>query len=918
MKLLRFPAWALLALLLISPAHASPAQFTGLTITRIDLMDDKGLPWSKPEQVLPLIGIKPGDAFSGAVVRDGIPLLYLKGLFKDIRVEAFPDAKGVRLVYVLVPVTIVEDIEVRGNHALSTDTITAALQSIEGKELRDEKLAALKADVLALYQAEGYYSAEVNFRIQPLADPHRMLLSVSVTEAEPTLIEDITYTGVTAFRNKELLSVMKSKKGSRLRRDVLLDEDTEAIIKKYTKEGYPATKIGPISLSFQDKKAYLHVVVTEGPRVSVTFSGNSEFGSSKLSKALLIWSEHDVSDAIIDSSADKIKGLYRDKGYADVSVEVNKSKKPCCLDLAFIINEGPRVTVKEITLQGNTVFSTKTIKKQMALKESAWYSGKPYREDLLNNDIDYLKDRYADTGYLSAVVKKKVALLNNNTEAMVKIEVSEGPQTRTGSITFEGNKVFSPTELLGKVNLKSGDPFNERTSDEDRYRVLTAYSNKGYLYARVDVEKKLHDNTMDLLYRVTEDKPVMIGRVILRGNERTKDDVIMRELLVKPGDTYDYAAILTSQQRIYRLGYFRVAKFEPVHPGEKEYVKDMLFTVEERPAGAVEVGGGYGDLDRLRGFVELSYRNLWGTARYTSIRFEESEILKRAIYNYKEPWFLNRDLEGKFSLVWSDSERLNSDTREIYYKTRKTSASLGAEKAYGNLKPSLTYQFENVVNYDVQPAAVLTPDDIGRVLVSSLSPALLWDLRDDPFNPRRGALYGITVKEALLELGSQADFSKLTLQGSWFIPIESSVLALSARAGMAWPFRDTPEVPLHERFYVGGSTTVRGYTQDSIGPSVFNTDGSLIPTGGASMSIFNIELRINPGEGLGFVLFTDAGNVWPGQEINIGDLRSSYGAGIRYGTPIGPLRIDYGQKIHRRRDLGESPGELHFNIGHTF
>jgi outer membrane protein insertion porin family len=314
--------------------------------------------------------------------------------------------------------------------------------------------------------------------------------------------------------------------------------------------------------------------------------------------------------------------------------------------------------------------------------------------------------------------------------------------------------------------------------------------------------------------------------------------------------------------------------------------------------------------------VELSYRNLWGTARYTSLRFEESEILKRAIYNFKEPWFLNRDLEGKFSLVWSDSERLNSDTREIYYKTRNTAASLGTEKAYGNLKPSLTYQFENVVNYDVQPAAVLTPDDIGRVLVSSLSPALLWDLRDDPFNPRRGALYGITVKEALLELGSQADFSKVTIQGSWFIPVENAVLALSARAGMAWPFRDTPEVPLHERFYVGGSTTVRGYTQDSIGPSALNTDGSLIPTGGASMSIFNIEFRINPGEGLGFVLFTDAGNVWPGQEINIGDLRSSYGAGIRYGTPIGPLRIDYGQKIHRLP--GESPGELHFNIGHTF
>jgi outer membrane protein insertion porin family len=917
MKLRLFLAWSLLACVLISPVYASPAQFTGLTITRIDITDDQGLPWPMPEQVLPLVGMKPGDLFSRAAVRDGISLIYLKGLFKDVRVDAFPDAKGVRLVYVLVPAAIVEDIEVHGNHALSTDTITDALRSIEGKELRDKKLAALKDDVLALYQAAGYYGAEVNFRVQPLAAPHRVRLTASIHEAKPTRIADIMFSGVSVFQNGELLSAMKNRPGSVLRRDVLLDEDTEAILKKYTKAGYPSAKIGPVSMSFRDAKAYLNIMVTEGPKVTATFTGNEKFSASALSKSLLIWSEHDISDAIIDSSADKIKSLYRQEGYLEATVEVRQTKKPCCLDLMFVITEGPRVVVKEIAVRGNTVFPTKTIKKQMTLQERTWYfAHSPYREDLLNNDIDYLRDRYADAGYLSAVVKKKVTLINNNTQALVTIEITEGAQTRTGAISFEGNKVLTSTELLDKIQLKSGAPYNDRTADEDRYRVLTAYSNKGYLYARVDLEKKLHDNTMVLVYRITEDKPVTIGKVILRGNLRTKDEVIMRELLVKPGDTYDYAAILESQQRIYRLGYFRVARFEPVRPGEKEYVKDMLFTVEERPAGAMEIGFGYGDLDRLRGFVELSYRNLWGTARYTSIRFEDSEILKRAIFNYKEPWFLNRDLVGTFSLVWSDSERLNSDTREVYYKTRKTSASFGTEKAYGNLKPSLTYQFENVVNYDVQPAAVLAPDDIGRVLVSSLSPALLWDLRDDPFNPRRGALYGITAKEALLELGSQADFSKITIQGSWFLPVENNVLALSARAGMAWPFRDTPVVPLHERFYVGGSTTVRGYTQDSIGPSALNTDGSVIPTGGSSMSIFNLEFRINPGEGLGFVLFTDAGNVWQGQDIRVGDLRSSYGAGIRYGTPIGPLRIDYGQKIHRLP--GESPGELHFNIGHTF
>ncbi len=908
---------AVLSLLAIAlPAFPSPSPFTGKTITRIILKDDRGNPWAKPDQIAQLIGLKPGDAFSSAAIRDGISLLYLKGTFKDIRVDAFPENSGVRLEYTFIPVTVVEKLVIHGNHFLSTSAIKVVLRNIEGKELREDKLPDFREDLKMLYQARGFFDASVAFRVEQSPDPHRVVLNVDIREGEPTVIESITFTGNTVFKDKELLAIMKSRVGAPLNRDLVLDTDLEAIRKKYTDAGYPATRSGPVTMSFKDHKAYVNIPCNEGPRVTVRFTGNRAFGSGKLRQALLIWSEHDLSDAPIDSSADKVKTLYKEKGYPDVAVDVKKTEEPGRLDLDFIITEGPRVVVRRIEIRGNTVFSSRQITKAMALREPGWFKSHPFREDQLNTDVDNLRDRYLEAGYLSAAVSKKVARSADGREADVTIDITEGAQTRTGSVSFEGNTVFSSAELLGKVRLKPGAPFNDRLVDDDKYRILSEYSNKGYLYARVDADRMPHDGTIDVRYRITEDQIVRIGKIILRGNERTKDYVILRELLVKPGDAYDYGAILSSQQQIYHLGYFRLAKFEPVRPGEKEYTKDMLLNVEERPAGAMEFGVGYGDLDRLRGFVELSYRNLWGTARYTSLRYEESDILKRAIFNFQEPWFLGRKLEAKFSLVWSDSERLNSDTREIYYNTRKTAASFGIEKAYKNFRPSLTYLFENVVNYDVRPEAQLTPEDSGRVLVSSLSPAMVWDLRDDVFNPRKGALYGITLKEALRELWSQADFSKLTVQGSWFLPINTSVLALSARAGVAWPFSNTPEVPIHERFYVGGSTTVRGFTQDSIGPSVKDVNGNLIPQGGQSMAVFNIELRLNPGEGFGLVLFTDAGNVWPGQEIKTSDLRSSYGAGIRYGTPIGPLRIDYGQKIHRLP--GESPGEVHFNIGNTF
>ncbi|MGE5174607.1 MAG: outer membrane protein assembly factor BamA, partial [Betaproteobacteria bacterium] len=738
MKWLRSVLAALCLLSIALPAFSSPSPFAGQTITRIVLKDEHGNPWAIPDQLVQLIGLKPGDTFSGPAIRDSISLLYLKGTFKDIRVDAFPEGSGVRIEYTFIPVTVVEKLAIHGNHALSASSIKEVLPNIEGKELREDKLPGFRAGLIALYQAQGYFDASVEFRVEQSPDPHRVVLHVDIREGEPTVIETITFENNTVFKDKELIAVMKSRIGAPLNRNRLHDADLEAIRKKYADAGYPAAKPGPVTMSFQGHKAHVRILVSEGPRVTVRFTGSKKIGSGKLKQSLLIWSEHDISDATIDSSADKIKTLYKEQGFADVAVDVKKTEEPGRLDLDFVITEGPRVVVRRIELRGNTAFSYKQITKEMTLRKPGWFTSSPFREDQLNKDVDNLRDRYLEAGYLSATVKKKVVRSADGREADVTIEIAEGDRTMIGAVSFEGNTAFSSAELLGKLSLKPGGPFNDRLVDDDKYRILSAYTNKGYLYARVDVDRTPHDGTVDVSYRITEDRIVRIGRIILRGNERTKDYVILRELLVKPGDAYDYGAILTSQQQIYHLGYFRLAKFEPVHPGEKEYVKDMLLTVEERPAGAMEFGVGYGDLDRLRGFVELSYRNLWGTARYTSLRYEESDILKRAIFNFQEPWFLGRKIEAKLSLVWSDSERLNSDTREIYYSTRKTAASFGIEKPYKNFRPSLTYQFENVVNYDVKPEAQLTPEDSGRVLVSSLSPAMVLDLRDDVFNPHKG------------------------------------------------------------------------------------------------------------------------------------------------------------------------------------
>ena len=927
MKSLHTCAFCIVLLMLTSPAAA--ADLSGLPVTGISLVDEHGAPWPRAERLLPLAGLRPGDVFSPGAVRDGIAFLYLKGLFTDIQVDAFPDNKGVRLVYTLLPVTIIETVKVTGNHAVSTDAVRTALPRLEGQEFREDRLPELKERVLALYRDEGYVAAAIAMVAKPAKEPHRAVLTISIEEHEPTLIEAITFTGNTVFQDKDLLRVMKSRPGRPMRNSLLLETDRDAVLEKYWSTGYPAARTGPVNMSYRDSRATVRMQIIEGPKVRVRFSGNHAKSDKELRELLLIWSEHDASPAIIESSAEKIKTAYREAGYRDAAIAAKSIDGDGTLDVLFSVTEGPRVKTKNIIITGAVFMTPEQLKEELNLREPGWFTAEPFREDLLAKDTEYVHDRYVDAGFLAAVVKSRVEVAANGTEALVMIDIAEGPRTLIRNIIFEGNSAQSGAELRGRIGLKAGDPFSDRLVEEDRYRILSAYVSKGYLYARVDAERSEEGNFIDLTFRINEDRMVRIGRIILRGNESTDDHVILRELDVHPGDPYDYGAVLSGQQHIYRLGFFSLVRFEPLHAGEKEYSRDMLLIVEERPAGSVELGVGYGDLDRFRASAEVSYRNLWGQAQFLGLRVAASDIVEQAVVNFREPWFLNQRLEAGVRLAWSDEKRLNADTREIYYQTRKTEIATGLSRSLENgLKLSLIYQFENVDNYNVRPAAILSADDSGRVRVSSITPGVVMDLRDDPFNPRRGSLHGLAVKEALYMLGSQADFTKLTAQTSWYFPVtRQSVLALSGRGGIAFPQRDTKTIPIHERFYLGGATTLRGYLQDSVGPSATAADGAVTPLGGESMVLANAELRLSQTEGFGTVFFIDAGRVrrpdtvemtMPGVIVRADapPYRASYGIGIRYNTPVGPLRLDYGQKINRRS--GESPGELHFNVGNMF
>ncbi|MGH7273973.1 MAG: BamA/OMP85 family outer membrane protein, partial [Nitrospiria bacterium] len=370
-------------------------------------------------------------------------------------------------------------------------------------------------------------------------------------------------------------------------------------------------------------------------------------------------------------------------------------------------------------------------------------------------------------------------------------------------------------------------------------------------------------------------------------------------LLIHPNDPYDEGKIRLSVQRIYRLGFLSEVRLNPISE-EKLYVRDMLLSVKDRNAGAVDFGLGYGQEDRFRGFMEVSHRNLFGTGRRLSLRGDLSTIEEKYALNYKEPWLFSLPMDGRAGLVYQVENLQTFDQRTV-------GGTVGIDKSFTeHTKGSVQYQYEQSKCENIAPEAVLTPEDLERITLGSISPSLIRDSRDDPFNPTSGSVNGIIIKDAAMMLGSESQFVKVTLQSSWYRSMSQwLVLAISGRAGYAHTFGETEAIHCSERFFLGGRSTVRGYKQDNVGvPN--ETLINLQPTGGNTMLLFNSELRFRVLKTLGLVLFVDGGNVWlEYTEIQLPQVKYTTGAGLRLNTPVGPLRLDWGYKLDR--ETGESP-----------
>jgi len=724
-----------------------------------------------------------------------------------------------------------------------------------------------------------------------------------------------------------VLSKLKTKKGEIFSQKVV-DED----IKRLYLLGF----FSDVSVSIEDVQdgvGVIFVVTEKAPLTQVEFEGNKAFNSKRLIGLVKSKLNEFADERKLAKDADAIKDLYEKKGYPWVKVtyRIGVDEKTNSSKAVFVIEEGTKAVVRRINMLGNTGFSDKRLLKVIKSRTAGFFRSGVYKKDVLDDDMERLKNFYKKEGYLDIKPSYEIIFQERARRKWIElvIRLEEGRKYITGNIKLSGNAVFSGEELKAIVKMKPGDTFTEEGLHTDVGNIQEQYFDKGYIMARVrpDTVLNMETDRVDTTYTITEGEVAYVNRINIRGNTKTKDVVIRRELRIKPGERYDGAKLRRSKERLYNLGFFEDITFDTQETSEPSK-RDMVIDVKETKTGEFSFGGGFSSIDKLIGFVEVEQRNFdllnfptfTGDGQNLKLRAEFGSTRKNYLLSWTEPWIFDKPLSFGFDLYASEHNR--SGSTGYAYDEKRQGGDIRFGKEFSEyLRGDITYRIERVDISDVSESvsSALKAEE-GRNTISSSMFQITRDTRDNQFNPSKGSVLVGSIEVAGGFLGGDKDFAKFFDSVSHYSSIGPFVLELKLRDGVVTTYGGTNgAVPIYERFFAGGTYTIRGFKERDVGPK----DQSGDPIGGGTLLVGNAELIFPVVENLKGAFFVDAGNVWhipdskPKGGISEGGIRVGIGAGVRIKTPIGPVKLDYGFPVNAAKDQ-EDTGRFHFSMSRGF
>jgi outer membrane protein insertion porin family len=670
-------------------------------------------------------------------------------------------------------------------------------------------------------------------------------------------------------------------------------------------------------------------VVEERPRLRRIFvEGGEHFSNAKIKDLLELNLSDRVDDALVRQHVEKVRLEYQKDFFPDVAFDIALSPPDAenYTELTLTVREGERQKVDRIRFTGNTEYTAAELKKAMKQKQSwvfSFLTGRGrYEDELLRQDMQVVEDLYRRKGYLDVKAGPPTVEKTSGGDLEVVVPIQTFDRYEIQSIRIQGNTLY-PSSLLGaQVPLQVGDAAASDRIETGRTAIRDFYNNRGYSMTVVRDQWLLADKgrKVDVVYTIEEGRIATIRNVSIRGNTRTKDKVIRRELLVAPGDRLNEVNVRKSEARLRNLGFFSTANATMI-PTEDKDVFDVAFDVEEGRSGQFVAGAGFSSVDDLIGFVELSQGNfdLFDPPNFTGggdkikLRLQMGTKRRDVEVTYSRPWFLNRRLTLNVSGFQNDRRFLSDD-----YDQRNTGGSVGIRRALGPLwRANLAYTLESIDVYNVdEDAPEIIAIEEGESMRSGMDLSFTRDTRNHVWVPTKGGRFVANTGFTGGPLGFDEEIYNAGLRSSYFVPVVwDHVLNLQGWVQAVDFYGDSERVPIFDRLFLGGARTVRGFEYREVSP----VDEDENEVGGQTSMYATAEYTIPLSEVFRYALFYDWGVVNPESfEFGVNEINSSYGMGLRIDMPGFPLRFDYSfqdqSSDHNKRDSGR----FSFLIGYSF
>jgi outer membrane protein assembly complex protein YaeT len=947
--------------------------------------------------------------------------LFATGLFETIAVEGEREQDGVALVFRGTPRTFIGMVSVDGAKGATINTqLERASQLAPGTRFTQDKLAQALEEMRAMLVQDGFHEPVITQTLTPHAEAQLVDIAFHVASGPQARVGTVEVTGNPG------MSVEEFRRHAHLKADAHVDQETGSralagVLKVYQGQQRLEAEIKLESPQYivTSHKDNFRISANRGPVVKVLVEGASA-SPALLKHVIPIFEEGSVDDDLLNEGNRRLRDFYQRQGYFDVKVEHKlQSTTAEQVTIVYRVRLGARRRVERVSVEGNRYFDSATLKELLSVHVAdALDRHGDYSQALVAADISALQAVYQNNGFSKVKITPETSALETGKKDALAVvyHIEEGAQMRVGTVRIEGNEHTAAVRLMPQLNTVLGQLLSPANLAGDRDALLTGYMNRGFNQARVEVAQQIEQadaNKMDVVFHITEGQQIFVRKVLFSGLHYTRPATIARAITLHPGDPLNQAALMETQRNLYNFALFNEIDTAIENPSGEETYKTVLIQATEARRWALTYGFGLeaqtgtpqyncggiiasGASCNPNGKTGVSYRallditrnNLFGREQSISLRGNYGLLEQKIDLLFQNPHFEgNRNFGLTFSGGFANSLDVSTYVASKLEGGMRWTEHFDSPRSWLSRANTFVYEFD-IRRVKVEASSLqVYPREISLLATAVLvaGPALTWirDSRDSPLDAHRGTYTSFQEFLSAEAFGAQAEFNRLDLSNSSYYGFDKGrfVLARNTRYGQERSFgaQEDELIPLPERLYAGGATSLRGFGTNSAGPRDPETG---YPIGGAGALINSTELRLPPptlpwlGNTISFVLFHDMGNVF----TNAGDAWASAlrvrqperdnckvtisgnpdpvpsgpktstgqqgqcsfnyfshtpGVGLRYHTPVGPIRLDFSYNLnppifpvninYSRRPIDANPhvGEgghfyFFFSLGQTF